>query len=105
MKTSVLILIHIVCAAILLTAACSGSKNSKLKGEWHSKDGATLLKITEKQFKMNVDTPPEDYFMKDDTIFTSFEGNQPYSKFIVKKLDDHELHLQYPDSALVVFSR
>jgi len=107
MKTLALILIHIAVAVILFTASCSGSVKAKMiKGEWKSKDGATVLKITNKQFTMNNDSPvPEDYFMKDDTIFTSFQGNQPYSKFVVKALDDHQLKLQYPDSSLMEFSR
>lgn len=45
---------------------------------------------------------PEDYFMKADTIFTSFEGNQPYTKFVVKKLDDHNLSLVMPDDSVAV---
>jgi len=107
MKTWALILIHVVIAAILVTASCSGpAAKGKLKGEWRSTDGQTVLKITNKQFTMNSDSPiPEDYFMKDDTIYTSFEGNQPYSKFIIVKLDDHQLKLMYPDSSLMEFDR
>ncbi|EHQ29984.1 hypothetical protein Mucpa_5921 [Mucilaginibacter paludis DSM 18603] len=86
-------------------ASCSG-KASKIKGEWRSKNGETILKITNKQFTMDSDSPiPEDYFIKGDTIFTSFEGNQPYTKFVVKELDEHSLKLEYPDSALVEFTR
>ena len=106
MKTYVLISIHAICAVVLTTAACSGSKASKLKGEWRSKDNQTLLKITSKQFTMDNDSPiPEDYFVKDDTIFTSFQGNLPYTRFVVKNVDDHNLKLMYPDSAVVEFSR
>ncbi|WP_448700524.1 hypothetical protein ACFGVR_01065 [Mucilaginibacter sp. AW1-3] len=108
MKTLALILIHIAVAVMLLMASCSSgqAKTKKIKGEWRSKDGATILKITNKQFTMNNDSPvPEDYFMKDDTIYTSFQGNQPYSKFVVVKLDDHVLKLMYPDSSLMEFSR
>lgn len=107
MKTLALILIHIATAMVLLMASCSGpAKANMLKGEWKSKDGETILHITGKQFTMNNDSPvPEDYFMKDDTIFTSFQGNQPYSKFVVMKLDDHQLKLMYPDSSLMEFSR
>jgi hypothetical protein len=106
MKSYVLVTIHTVCAAILATAACSGPVKGKIKGEWRSKNGETLLKITAKQFTMDSDSPvAEDYFIKGDTIFTSFEGNQPYTKFVIKALDDHKLKLMYPDSALVEFSR
>jgi hypothetical protein len=106
MKTYALILIHIACAAVLLTPACSNSKASKLQGEWRSNDGATILKITNKVFTLDSDSPiPEDYFVKQDTIYTSYQGNLPYSKFVVKQVDDHQLMLEYPDSALVVFNR
>ena len=106
MKTYALIMIHIACAAILVTAACNGTATTKLKGEWRSMDGATILKITNKAFTLDSDSPiPEDYFVKKDTIYTSFEGNLPYTKFVVRHVDDHQLKLEYPDSALVVFSR
>lgn len=106
MKNIVLILIHVACASILVTAACSNPVKSKLPGKWLSKNGDTRLKITDKQFTMDSDSPvPEDYFMKDDSIFTSFEGNQPYTKFVIKQLDDHNLKLAYPDSTVVEFVR
>jgi hypothetical protein len=108
MKTLALIFIHIAAAVVLVMASCSGkpAKDRMLKGEWRSKDGETVLKITGKQFTMNTDSPvPEDYFVKDDTIFTSFQGNQPYSKFVVLTLDAHQLKLMYPDSSLMEFSR
>jgi hypothetical protein len=64
------------------------------------------LKITDKQFIMDNDEQnAEDYFTKGDTIFTSFEGNQPYTKFVIQKLDEHQLNLLYPDSVVVEFSR
>jgi len=28
----------------------------------------------------------EDYFVKGDTIYSSFQGNQPYSKFVIQPL-------------------
>jgi hypothetical protein len=106
MKTYALISVHAICAAILTTAACSGSKASKLKGEWRSKDSQTLLKITGKEFTMDTDSPiPEEYFLKGDTIYTSFQGNLPYTKFVVKQVDEHKLSLLYPDSVLVEFSK
>jgi hypothetical protein len=106
MKTYALISIHAVCALILTTVACSGSKAGKIKGEWRSKDDQTLLKITAKQFTMDNDSPvAEDYFIKGDTIYTSFEGNLPYTKFVVKAVDDHNLKLLYPDSVMVEFTK
>ena len=47
----------------------------------------------------------EDYFVKQDTIFTSFEGNKPYTAFVVQKLDEHSLKLMGPDSVAVEYSR
>jgi hypothetical protein len=106
MKTYILITVHAVCAIILATAACSGPVSAKIKGQWRSTDNETLLKITGKQFTMENDSPvPEDYFVKGDTIYTSFQGNLPYSKFVIKQVDDHQMKLQYPDSAMVEFIR
>jgi len=77
-----------------------------LQGTWKSKDGKTTLKITSKQFTLDSESPvPEDYFLKGDTIFTSFEGNQPYTRFVIQKLDDHEMELMFPDSVAIEFSR
>ncbi|RKR82181.1 hypothetical protein BDD43_2352 [Mucilaginibacter gracilis] len=104
MKTYMLFTVHAVFAVILTMASCSHSKTAKLKGEWRSKNNQTTLKITDKQFTMNTDSPvPEDYFVKNDTIFTSFEGNLPYTKFIIKQADEHNLKLMFPDSAMVEF--
>jgi len=47
----------------------------------------------------------EDYFLKGDTIFTSFQGNQPYTKFVIQKLDDRDMRLLGPDSVAVDYSR
>ena len=47
----------------------------------------------------------EDYFVKGDTIYTSFQGNQPYTKFVVQILDDHDLKLLSPDSTVMEFTR
>lgn len=106
MKNYALVFIHVACAIVLVTAACDKPENSKLKGEWRSADGAIKLKITNRAFTIDSGSPmSEDYFIKEDTIYTSYEGNLPYSKFVVKYLDAHRLKLQYPDSALVVFSR
>jgi hypothetical protein len=87
-------------------AACSNPIKKKLKGYWHSKDGVTKLNITEKAFAMDDgESIPEDYFIKEDTIFTSYQGNEPYTSFVVQKLDDHYLKLLGPDSVTVEFSR
>lgn len=104
MKNLALVLVHVVCACILFSAACSDSGKNNLKGEWHSKDGTNRLKITDKQFTMLEESDvPEDYFVKGDTIFTSFEGSQPYTRFVIQKLDDHNLKLLYPDSVSIDF--
>lgn len=52
-----------------------------------------------------MDNEAEDYFIKADTIFTSFEGNLPYTKFVIQKLDETQLNLVFPDSTAVEFSR
>jgi hypothetical protein len=108
MKTYTLTFIRLACACLLLTAACIiiiiiNQPNKKLQGSWKSKDGITNLKITEKQF--TLDNEAEDYFLKGDTIFTSFEGNLPYTKFVIQKLDEKQLNLMFPDSVAVEFSR
>lgn len=104
MKTFTLFFIHVACAFILVSAACNKtSGNQKLQGSWKSKDGSTHLKITHKQFML--DSESEDYFLKGDTIFTSFEGNLPYTKFVIQKLDDKQLTLFFPDSVAVDFTR
>ncbi|WP_374951504.1 hypothetical protein [Mucilaginibacter sp.] len=108
MKTYILILIHIASAFVLLNFACSKQQtNSKLQGTWKSKDGGTVLKITGKQFTLqdNSAPVPEDYFVKGDTILTSFEGNQPYTKFVIQHLDDKNMKLMFPDSVAIEFSR
>src|SRR5437588_5793921 len=95
-----------VCILAVLITACSHSHKGKLQGSWKLKSGDTKLKITAKKFAMDSDLEyAEDYFVKGDTIFTSFEGNQPYTKFIVQRLDDHELRLLSPDSTVMEFTR
>lgn len=93
----------------MLIAACGNEKkesNPKLIGSWKSKNNETSLKITDKKFIMDGDEQSaEDYFTKGDTIYTSFEGNQPYTRFVIKKLDEQNLSLVYPDSVLVEFGR
>jgi len=106
MSKYLLILVHVIGAAALLLASCSKPAKGKLQGNWKGKAGETQLKISEKKFALDSDvTLAEDYFVKDDTIFTSFEGNQPYTKFVVQKLDEHNLKLLSPDSAVLEFTR
>ncbi|ASU32871.1 hypothetical protein [Mucilaginibacter xinganensis] len=107
MKKYALILIHLSCAFALFWAACtSNASNNKLQGKWQSKDGSTKLKITDKSFTMDDgEAIAEDYFIKGDTIFTSFEGNKPYTAFLIQKLDDHYLKLMGPDSVAIEFNK
>src|SRR5271165_1670606 len=98
MKNYALIFVNVACFLVLLSAACTNPVKSKLKGYWHSKDGVTKLNISEKAFTMDDgESIPEDYFIKGDTIFTSYQGNEPYTSFVVQKLDDHYLKLLGPD--------
>ena len=97
---------------LLLVSACSnpspagGSGDGRLQGDWKLKDGDTKLKITKKKFAMDSDLQyAEDYFVKGDTIYSSFQGNQPYSKFVIQKLDDHNLKLLSPDSTIMEFTK
>jgi hypothetical protein len=106
MKKYALIFVHIACAFVLFTVACSNPVKSKLKGNWRSKDGSIKLNISDKTFTMDDgEAIPEDYFVKGDTVFTSFQGNQPYTAFVVQKLDEHYLKLMGPDSVAVEYSR
>jgi len=99
------IFVGFACIIISLSVACNGNKsNPKLIGVWKSKADGSLLKITDKQFTMESDAPdPEDYFVKGDTIYTSFQGNLPYTKYAILTLDDHALKLFTPDSTSVEF--
>ena len=110
MKINPLIYVIIAGLLMLLSVACSNHKkdkaNPKLIGTWTSKKDGSKLKITDKQFTMESDAPDaEDYFVKGDTIYTSFEGNLPYTTYAIKQLDDHILKLFTPDSTIVVFSK
>jgi hypothetical protein len=93
-----------VCAILLLSIACKqkhgdaarSGGNPKLIGEWHSKKDGSKLSISNKS-----DSPdPEDYFVQGDTIYTSFQGNLPYTKYTIKKLDEHNLAIFTPDSVV-----
>lgn len=101
------IFVGFACIVILLSVACNSNKpNPKLLGVWKSKTDGSLLKITDKQFTMESDAPdPEDYFVKGDTIYTSFQGNLPYTKYAILTLDDHALKLFTPDSTTVEFTK
>lgn len=107
MKKYPLIFAYAFCALILFSFACTTNQvNKKLLGKWQSKDGETKLEITEKGFTTDDGKPvTEDYFVTNDTIFTSYEGSRPYTKFLIKNLDDHKLTLLYPDSDIVEFTR
>jgi hypothetical protein len=106
MKKIALIFVHVACASVLLIVACSNPVKNKLQGKWRSKDGLSKLNITDKAFTLDDgEAIAEDYFLKGDTIFTSFQGNQPYTSFVVQKLDDHYLKLLGPDSLAVEYNR
>ncbi|MDP9078023.1 MAG: hypothetical protein M3O71_11400 [Bacteroidota bacterium] len=106
MKRFALILIHLGCAFVLLWVACTSStkKSNKLEGSWKSKDGSSKLQVTDKLFTMNGGEG-EDYFTKGDTVFTSYQGNKPYTAFVIQKLDDHYLKLMGPDSVAMEYNR
>ncbi len=106
MKNFVLIFVHAACGLVLCMAACSGSTKSKLKGNWHSKDGSIKLKITGKEVITNNDaTAAEQYTIKEDTLLTSFQGNRPFTKLVIQNLDENNMKLQYPDSVSIEFLR
>jgi hypothetical protein len=106
MKKYALIFVHVAGAFVLLAGACSNPVKSKLKGNWRSNDGVTKLNITDKEFTLDDgEAIAEDYFIKGDTIFTSFQGNQPYTSFVVQKLDDHYLKLMGPDSVAMEYTK
>jgi len=95
-------------AGMLLVYSCSTTPapNKKLEGNWKSKDGSTKLSITDKDFIMDDgQASKEDYFVKNDTIYTSYQGSRPFTKFGIKELTDNKLTLCYPDSDIVEFSR
>jgi len=106
MKNYALILVHVATASVLLAVACSNPVKSKLQGKWTSKDGKTKLQISAKHLTMDVNAAiPESYFMRGDTIYTSYAGTEPYTKFVVQKLGDNDLTLVDPDSTSMEFSR
>jgi hypothetical protein len=106
MKNYALILVHVATAGVLLGVACSDPVQRKLQGKWVSKDGNTKLQISEKHLTMDNDAViPEQYFMHGDTIFTSYQGKRPYTKFVVQKLEANDLTLVSDDSSVTEYSR
>ena len=104
MKKHLLLLVVLFGVTALISACEKHESNKKVLGDWKSKDANTTLKITGKKFIMDGDAQnAEDYFTKGDTIYTSFEGNQPYTKFVIKQIDAQHMSLLYPDSVLVHF--
>lgn len=80
---------------------------TNIRGSWKSEDGKTKLKVTAKEFILDEGEEPiaESYFVKGDTIFTSYEGSQPYTRFEIKEVSNNVLTLIYPDSTAVKFTR
>jgi len=106
MKKYDLILVHVATAGVLLAVACSSPATNKLQGKWTSKDGKTKLQISAKHLTMDDKALiPEQYFMHGDTIYTSYQGTSPYTKFVVQKLNDNDLTLIDQDSTSMEFSR
>lgn len=108
MKLITVFFIGIACLAMLLSVACSPKKkrDPNLVGEWKSTADGSKLNITDKGFMMTKDSPdPEDYFVKGDTIYTSYQGNLPYTKYAIKHLDAHLLKLFTPDSTVIEFTK
>ncbi len=106
MNKFALIFMHFICASVLLIVACSNRTPNKFMGTWHTKNGEIKLKITDKAFTLDEGQAiAEEYFIKGDTIFTSFEGNQPYTGFVVQKVDEHYLKLMGPDSVAMEYIR
>ncbi|MGI4020165.1 MAG: hypothetical protein ACRYFA_01535 [Janthinobacterium lividum] len=106
MKKTYLILMVVAAGVVVVSACNSSTRKTKLLGKWHSQDKKTKLKITAKDFVLDEGEPiAENYFIKNDSIFTSYEGSEPYTKFVVKSLTDKNMTLIYPDSTSVQFFR
>jgi hypothetical protein len=85
---------------------CSSPVKSKLKGNWRSTDGVTKLKISDKEFSLeDGETIPKNYSLKKDTIYTSFQENEPSDSFVVEEVDDHHLTLLGSDSVAMEYNR
>ncbi len=106
MKKIALITVHFLTAAALVAVACTDHAVNRLRGNWIAEDGRHNLQITDKIFFIDAEARmQEDYFVKEDTIFTSFEGNRPYIKYVINKLDEQSLTLLDPDSSALHFLR
>ncbi len=106
MKKTYLILVATAVGVVVVSACNSSTGKTKLLGKWHSQDQKTNLQITTKAFILDEGEPiAENYFIKGDSLFTSYEGSQPYTKFVVKNLTDKSMTLVYPDSSAVQFFR
>ena len=106
MKKTYLILAITAVGVVVLAACRSSSANKKLLGKWHSEDQKTKLEVTAKAFILDEGEPlAESYFTKGDTLFTSYEGSEPYTKFVVKNLTGKSMTLIYPDSTSINFLR
>ncbi|MGI4806101.1 MAG: hypothetical protein ACRYFL_15150 [Janthinobacterium lividum] len=106
MKKRYLILATVVIGAGIMAACNSSAVNKKLLGKWSSQDKKTNLQITAKEFILDEGEPlAESYFTKGDSIYTSYEGSEPYTKFVVKNLTDKSMTLVYPDSTAISFFR
>lgn len=100
--------IAVVFLSLIIFSSCTHSTlKNKIVGNWRSADGKTKLKITQKDFTLDEGEEPiaENYFVKGDSVFTSYEGSEPYTKFVIKNLSDKTLTLVYPDSTSVSFVR
>ncbi len=106
-KNSYLLFAVIVSGAIVFYGCNPSAEKNKLVGKWHSQDKKISLKITAKEFMLDEGQEPiaENYFVKGDTIFTSYEGAEPFTKFAIKDLTANSLTLIYPDSTAVKFVR
>lgn len=100
-----LFLLALVSFPLLLSSCKNKTAKNKITGNWHSEDKKTSLKITAKEFVLDEGEGPiaENYFIKGDTLFTSYEGSQPYTKFVIQNLADKSFTLVYPDSTSVDF--
>lgn len=107
MNKNYLSIIFLLAIGTLALSCKSSSENKKIEGKWHSEDQKTTLTITSKDFTIDEGEGPlaESYFLKGDTIFTSYEGTAPYTAFAIKKLSDKNMVLVYPDSTSVQFLR
>ena len=104
-KNSILLLLPFFLMALGCRQQTSAKNN--IRGKWHTEDGKTRLTITQKEFTLDEGDEPiaENYFMQGDSVFTSYQGSRPFTKFVIKNLSDKSLTLVYPDSTSVKFMR